>query len=672
MNYWQKTSKLIVALVLLGAIVGQITPNLTAGSAVTTTAKQKLTGADSKLVAINQAVNQNEATTTNETPNETGNAETAAADNHDDEESVNAEETTTSDEATSESEETTSDQEELPTNRSEDELNLEDEPAAPTSADGVKSASKGASLIFDSIVVRDGFITQPQSEQYVVKGTAANLKHQVINSILAGTVGSQPTMYENMWSYDEATQKWIMTKDRKIDKNNVNQIHSLGSRYDVTVQNTLDVGYYYFQYYYSKGWLQGNYYSKLVKVVVVPEEIPATDLSITPESNVVFPNFEYEAQATVTPNTSTNFIGWNKSSDVDYDMYTGREVDFEPQASVIDSAINTSTENPGIPVTLSADAQDLTGTPTGVSAATTVYVGGLKAKSLAIDQAQKYGMSWSVDGLDKLTKEFYESDTDGEALDQPKSATYSWRYYRKDSSGKYVATSFNTSQTDNSDGMLNTPAELNSTKQLYLHGDSDFFLGANVATAVNDNFYAQLTMAFKFSKETITVKTNFAQISITGAIGELSLASVPDFNFGNVAAKQIYDGNLSNESSQPVSKNNTNNQISISDTRPNQDGKPQTWYLSAEMSSFEDQDEQTLPGTNLKLTGLPNSLTPVLPSDSEEHQILSSNEMASGNYPVAAQLQLAANPLAKLTEGVQFHSTITWNLTSDTPTAAAL
>lgn len=567
MSYWQKTSKLIVTLVLLGAIIGQVTPNIIAASTVPAKVAANNAVAESdQLERINQAVNDNDGVaseadsesaapvTDDETATEEGTSEEVPT------EEITEDSATEAEAATADPEKDTAAETEA-----EPKEALDEEPAAPTTADGVNKVSRNASVIL-GLAMRNGFITQPQAEQYVVEGTEVNLDSQVIET---GILGSNPKVGGFMWEYNQDTKAWVSSP---IPAVSTTSNGFMSSRYNAKFRygdgNALQPGYYYFQFRFTKSLLWNTYYySKLVKVVVLEGEVPATDLSITPESPVVFPSMDYEARANLNPTNSTSVVKWSSNDPVAYEPETGRVTDFNVDKSVIASDINTSTENPGLPVTLAANANDL-------DADATVYVGGLKAKSLAIDQAQLYGMTWQVDGLDKITKEFFTADEDEPTATAATSVKYSWKYYYINN-GKYVSGDF--PDSTNGSGTFTTPSELNTTKLLTIAPDSTFFTAAQIATAAKQNFYAQLTINFTYNKEKIEIKTNFAQIDVTGKIGNLTLEAVPTFTFVGVTAAQIYDGNLNTPDKQPVSKGDTENMLSIMDTRPND----QDWQLSA-------------------------------------------------------------------------------------------
>lgn len=670
MSYWQKISKLIVTLVLLGAIIGQVTPNVIAGSALSTqTVANSAIAESGQLEQINQAVNSTPSSeSTSDSSSEASSIEDEANDesNTTDNGSVSenpTEEVSENDVVENEtevanSEETETETEVDPAADKDSKAALEGEPAAPTSADGVKKASsKGMVFI---VALRNGFINQPQTEQYVVEGSEVNLDSQVIEMGIP-ILGSNPKIEGYMWEYNQTTKSWHRSETPTV-KTTANGL--ISSRYNAKLRyvdgNALQPGYYYFQFRYTKSSLLGtNYYSKLVKVVVLEGEVPATDLSITPESPVVFPSMDYEAKANLTPSNSTSVVAWDDNSQVDFEPNAGRSVDFNVNKSVIASNINTSTENPGLPITLAANTN-------GLNADTTVYVGGLKAKSIAIDQAELYGMTWSVSGLDKITKEFYESDVDEQdGLEAPPSANYSWKYFYKNDKGKFVSADI--PGAINGSGQFTNPNELNTTQLLTIPPGAVFFNAASVATSMNDDFYAQLTITLNYKKNPITITTNLAQIEVRGRMGNLTLEAVPNFTFVGVTAAQIYNGNLTTPGKQPVSQGDTENTLSIMDTRPND----QDWQLSAEMAPFADRDGQTFNNLGLRLNGLTDT-GPVINADGTEYAVLNNTQHASGEFPVTANLLIGTNPTAQLQENLGFTSTITWNLTSSTPTSPAL
>lgn len=149
--------------------------------------------------------------------------------------------------------------------------------------------------------------------------------------------------------------------------------------------------------------------------------------------------------------------------------------------------------------------------------------------------------------------------------------------------------------------------------------------------------------------------------------GKLVLNEVPDFSFGKIAAKNIYDGftGLGADNDGTVTVND--NRIGATD-----------WTLKASMSNFTDGTttlsnsllnlQAAGPTTDLNLSGAigTDGQETLVTSDGSSHGTFTYNLVAANNT-----LNLGANGNAVLTDGAAYSSTLTWELASSGPTAQA-
>lgn len=535
----------------------------------------------------------------------------------------------------------------------------EEDVAPPTSADGVRSKSRNGFIML-GIPFRTGFIIQPQAEQYILEGNEANV--DVKSTGIDWNIFTSVKVYLTKWTLQpdgtyvkEADPTPYTAKGNGLNKNEAT------IRFGPNGRENLPVGTYFFQM--SVRYTLLTYYTQLAKVVVVSDESAATSIKVTPESTVVFPDISYDVTANLNPTESTSVVTWDDTGLPDYEPEFGRTVAFSVANDKISNQVNTDTEHPGIAVPLTGKANNLTDTAT-------VYVGGLKAQSIPLDQAQKYGIGWSVAGLDKIYNNFYDPDS-GEAATITKSA-FKWTYFVKNSKGGYTENSFGKEVT-NASGTFTVPNDLNDSKALQIPGSSSFITDAKTATDKGDPYYVKLTITISIktgliSSKNIIINSNQAQLWVTPAVGELSLLQVPNFTFAEVNPQMVYYGNTTlDDTYKPSSiEDNATNLLEITDTRPGQQG----WTLQAQLSQLSDSNNQLLSGLGVKLKGMANDI--LVPDTGQWTTVTDSTINQTGAFPMDAILYIDPNPNAQLNTEQTFHGTMTWSLTPVTPAAQAL
>lgn len=527
------------------------------------------------------------------------------------------------------------------------------EPAAPTSADGVKPVSRTAYDLL-GFPMRSGFVTQPESIQYAKFGTDVHLRARVTGLSLNPLAKTR--VFITRWDWTgERWQPYADPKGYDINQGQVDIVFGPSGRLN------LPVGIHYFQLKVSYGL--STYHSALAKIGISEGDVQASGIISDVENDVNLVGLNYSAYAYLNPGDATSQIQWQASNGITYDTDNGHTVTYAPTSASIDDQVNQSTSHPGLPETLTTTAINTDGT--SYSYALPIYVGGLAAIDLPIEKADVSGFTWPIHGLDKLTKEFY-----GSTNPVIKSASFQWNFYGKDSNGTYVPITL-PSDVQNASGTFSIPDDLNDTKALFIPPKSDFLLNAAAATAAGSPYYANLTITLAPSsgRDNIIVTTNNAELRVhPNPNGYLSLDTVPNFDFGSIDPNQIYNGNTTlADTEKPTSTNTTHHTLSITDTRT----LDRHWYLQAQLSPFTDIDSQVLNNIELKITGLAS--TPISLRDNGQWlTILDSSESSATDFEPQAMLTFHPSPDIQLYPGQTFHSRITWSLTPDTPPVPAL
>lgn len=497
----------------------------------------------------------------------------------------------------------------------------------PTASDGVQPQSQNAFWLL--IPWRDGFTMQPQAEQYIKVGTNANLNVQTAGSLAVLPTSANISMTQ--WTL-QANNTWLKSTNPETFHSGT----SLVGLHGTTISKSgLAIGTYYFQM--AVTYSGTTYYSQLAKVGVLDTDHPATGIAIEPSSSVVFANADYTVTANLTPSNSTSNVTWT-GTNVTYLPTTGRTVRFKTGEV---AGVNDSTTDPGLPL-------NLTGSANGLSASKPVYVGGLKAQTLSEDTARAQGITWKIDGLSALVNQYQEDHT----------WTYKWVYY--DSTG--AAKDFAAGEATNTTGTLTNIGDLNTTKLLTIPANSTFITKAVTATKNNQPFSVKLVLTTSNNGNDLKIPTNQARLRVTPSTGKLVLKQVPTFDFGAVAASQIYQGNSSQSTIQPTASQ----ALEITDTRVGKD-----WQLQAKMGKMA-SGAQSLNQVALNLTGFPNTASKQLTDQSTLLTLLTSDQTNAGVWTINARLQLGANPTVQLTNQTAFQSNITWALTSSSPTVPSL
>lgn len=532
-----------------------------------------------------------------------------------------------------------------------------EDPPAPTAQDGVQPPD-GAGLII-GIPIISGFITQPPAEQYVQEGTDAKLDAKFTEAELH--LSGSERVYLTKWTWNGTS--WL----KKDDPNPYSATGSLNNKFSVTInfgkgqREELPMGHYYFQLHFTSGnVLHEVRYSKLAKIVVESDESAATSLNVSTDAAVVFPNVEYQVAADILPSHSTSVVGW-QSQGVTLDRNYGRWANFHLEMDQLKNWVNTDLTRPGLPVTMSARANNLQGS-------TTVHAGGLVARSLPLDQAREQGIAWPVAGLEQLQRDLYDPNTARATVTQTK---YKWTYFQKNNRGRYVERDF-PKTVQHASGTLQQPTDLNGSQALQINGDDAFINTLRTATANQAPIYAKLalTLTVKAGRgtKTISLPTNQAQLRITEPVGQLALQAVPTFDFAMIASRLVYQGNQQTNSADKIVAQPTANHVQVRDTRPgNHD-----WQLQVAMSPLTDEAGQNLAASRLQLSGavLPQSIDVV--AGQAPVVIATAAQGQSRDLPMQAELKLAANPQIKLNQQTKFSAQLLWTLTTTQPAPAPL
>lgn len=541
------------------------------------------------------------------------------------------------------------------------------DPPAPTAADGVKPAD--ISGIYFNIPVIIGFQVQPQLEQYIVTDPNSHTVHgdMSFKAAFVKGAGEKIELTQTIFSWNGT--KWVATADMTIDKGGVGGFVQDGNPYVKQFATNLTVGTYYVQLSCNfHGWqdLPGfhnvNKVSRLAKIVVVDNPVDAT--TITPKvPNVLFENATYEG--TANPSTATGAIAWNSNlTDIAWNRQVGRNANFMIKDQL--DTVNTDTSKPGIPVNFSSTITNIGKSPGTITGSTDSFMGGLAAKKMAADD----GSSWSLDagGLKDL-----EASINPTAA---KYATWDYQWQYSDDSGK----TWITMDESNSDGVNHFKGTVasandlgNSDNALKFSGTSGFAAKAAAASANKSDYVLRENLTANIpdisasgagAAQSFEINSNAASLTVSSAVGRLSLDEVPSFNFGNVTATDIYNGT----SGKVTSEDST---LSVTDTRTITTSK--YWSLKAAMSGLIDANGNKLVGATKitsKITG--NQAPSILTDDGKQGMFKNSTGGSFTQSGLNGTLTLKPNHQTNLMDNQKFSSTITWVLAGSTPAAAAL
>lgn len=487
--------------------------------------------------------------------------------------------------------------------------------------------------------LRTGILSQPQEEQYIVEGTSADLSIKTTSWV---TSLGKVKVKVNAWQ-EQDDGSWLNMGSIGEFSDRSGLLGSTKQSIDIPVTK-LQAGNYYFQLETRLNTLPiigsisaMTYYSQLAKVTVKDKPVAASGISIT-APNVVFEKATYSAKAVTTPRDATGKITWNSSlKGINFLKTEGRSVEFDAGDQL--DEVNTDEQAPGIPFTISAGIRNDDGTtPTDNK---TIYLGGLAAKNVAEDS----GMSWELDGqgLADLNK----------SVESAEVWSYEWKYIE----GKTPKAFFETQGVKNYKGTVSDLTSLNDADHILSFAqDSAFMKTAREATENGKPFAVQVTFSTTIDtgdgkKETVTLSSNKAQLLVNKATGKLLLQQVPNFDFGKLPASYIYDGTKDRE---PTAQDH----LEIVDSRAKGG-----WRLSAKMSRFQSNNNHRLKfNSQLTMSTYPFEIN--LKDDDIDNYIVDS--VSSEAFDLTGQLLLQPDPLADLSAGETFSSTITWNLVSTT------
>lgn len=156
--------------------------------------------------------------------------------------------------------------------------------------------------------------------------------------------------------------------------------------------------------------------------------------------------------------------------------------------------------------------------------------------------------------------------------------------------------------------------------------------------------------------------------------GQLLLKTVPDFNFGTLAAREIFNG-VSNKAAKQAGK------LTIVDNRLGSD----QWRLSVKAGNFTRADQKSLATATLKMSAAETAgalagqgtINGVVPTDGAAH-VLTSNQ--TGNHGVtnfdfvaaSNSLSLGATRNIALNQNDAFTAPLTWTLAPSNPVVPTL
>ncbi|WP_190279657.1 hypothetical protein [Weissella oryzae] len=418
-----------------------------------------------------------------------------------------------------------------------DVINNNTQDAIGTPSDAHQPSDDGFWFI---LTLKSGFIIQPQSEQNIVAGDKPKIDANFANQSLNPGVSVKIIK----WRWDTNNSKWV--NEGSTDYSTSSQL--ITGRTGIStdkIDSIQNPGTYYYQIAVLNGFwpIRKTYYSQLAKVNVSSVPVPSYRLSID-APNIVFAgqingkdaDIGYDAKGILTPNNSTDSIKWVDSNDVKFSPSEGINTKFSVPSS-LNNKINSSTEKSGIPVQLNATAGNSNATKE-------VLVGGLAAKSIV----KNTSFNWSIDGL---------SDFKKIAGDNVTSWNYQWNFF--DANGNKIT---DTDGIKNVSGTVQNLEDLNNTKVLTV-SSGKFMDAAYVASESNKPYSAQMILTFNISGQSVTVKTNKANLFVTAPNKSVKL-QMEDTIFNRTyvnshdASNTVIDNVISGDSIEYITKvNNT-------------------------------------------------------------------------------------------------------------------
>lgn len=478
-----------------------------------------------------------------------------------------------------------------------------------------------------------GFVQQPQSSQNIVLGNKPDLKATITSSY--GFLGASPTPMEvRRWSYNNGS--WVLdeTKTFKAATSIRNgwKVTFNASDY-ITTPST--PGTYYYQIDGQDNYV-GKIYSQPAKVVVTPQDVHTTGLSIQAEP-VTFANndIQYNVNSLLTPTDSTDPVDWSNSTYTNFTPQSGLSTKMTINSGFYDGQAtpNSDTNRPGYTLGIYAQSNGIVGN-------TTTSVGGLTAKQTNNNQTT----SWALQGVDLLQR-----INEGIA----NNISYHWTFF--DSNGNAI----DQSQLDgvkNINGDLSNFNDINNINNILTISSGQFMNKANIATESEKPYSAQVELDYQLTSGSnsrdISILSNKAYLFVNDT--PLSLDTVPNFNFGNIKLKDIYNGIFNKNS------DNDDNQIIVTS------GSTDQWNLSVSRNPFFDDKKVQIKGSILTIKFNNNGID--IPDNNANTTVI--NSSGNKNYQVTSLLNSKANNNLNITDGDIFNSDLTWTLSGTVPSSA--
>lgn len=525
---------------------------------------------------------------------------------------------------------------------------------------GAKEPSR-AGLYF-ILPLRAGIVHQPPAEQYIRAGSGyADL---AIRSTSYESFNFSPVEARvNGWVYDEDSQTWVKytLAKNKFNSNGAFLGVSLKLNYNIAIEN-LPEGTYYFQIDTTLKrnglFLTSTYYSEFAKVIVLPENVATTDMDITaPE--VILGGVDYPVSVAVSPYDTTTPIIWDSqfhdstiSDKLLYFPEKGQESELQLDnnniSSTLENSINTSTENPGFPLDIITEANNVDAP--FIEERKQIFYGGLPAKI----SARNEDINWHLD-----TTALKNLDTVSEEVD---SWSYEWEYFEHESN---TVRNFTSKQgVTYKANSIKDIIQIGSNENYFLKipSESTFYQTAYEATKNGKPLSVRLKITAKSRSgllgslfpSTQVIYSNRAELKILD--NELTLVNVPSFNFGEIPINYIYEGSGDNDISSLES-----DVLEVSDTRINNSSD---WALNAQLLPFKNTSDEVELNSLSQIHMYSNDETSPLDVNLQNDliKIIQANE--SKRLLVNAGLSLQPNPKVIIKDNDQFTGQIVWTLVS--------
>ena len=424
-----------------------------------------------------------------------------------------------------------------------------------------------------------------------------------------------------------------------------------------TTHTFADEGVYYFQFVGTANRLLQSPIvsaSSMVKVIVSPHTIYPDTLDITAQTPILMSSQgSYPAEATVTPAAANTTVSWHSDGSkikIDDAHSTGISTLYSaPEQNTVNELVDQSGLASGY-----IEASMPTAT-TSLTARKAIAVGGLKAIEIEKSAIEPTGLLHSINASNSLPK--------GQTW------SYKWTAFKYDPASGALSNEYNLSASEsgvtNSSGTGKKDPTDNDVK-INISPTGKFTTEAVKATKAGTPYALRLTFTTTIDNQTLTYMSNYATLKITEDPGQLSLTSVPtEATADSYSLVELYQGQT--RDAKMVGN------LSVSDTRPDEDTTATRWHLTAKATGLQKNNspESSALPFNYQLNGSDITDSIALPGNETSTPITDGSTHTNLNTDVNLKF-LPQIPNNMNVRSGDYQGTITWELQPATKQAGDL